>query len=224
MIDLYAYTSANCWKAAIMLEETGLPYTVNLVDLFAGDQRTPEYLAMFPVGKVPAIVDYDADDFKVYGSTAILLYLAEKTGKLWPKDGKERTETFEWLMFATTDYGMGFINWTHYELRSVQRVEYVIDEMHEFVKRMCKVADERLQDREYLVGDYSIADIAAFSFVSRQLEHEELVEAYPNLKRWRDSIEAREAVQRGLKVPVLTDDALKSEAAAYTRFAGPVAA
>ncbi len=202
MIDLYGYTTPNCWKASIMLEETGLPYTPHLIHLRKGDQKTPEYTARVPAGKVPSMVDRDADDLPVYGSSPILIYLAEKTGMFWPKDGRARIETFDWFMFNTTDFGFGFINWTHY-LRLPEKNEFAINDTRIFVERMCEIADKRLRDREYFVGDYSIADIAAIPFICRARRDEELLAPYPNLTRWADAIEAREAVQRGLAVPVV---------------------
>src|SRR6185503_15977569 len=165
MIDLYTAPTPNGWKASIVLEELGLPYEVHLVNLLAGDQKAPEYLKINPNGRIPTIVDRDADDFAVFESGAILIYLAEKTGRLMPTDPLGRSEVIQWVMFQMGGIGpmQGQANVFHRYFP--EKIPAVIERYQNETRRLYGVLDRRLADREWLVGEYSIADIANWSWV-----------------------------------------------------------
>jgi GST-like protein len=205
MIDLYTAPTPNGWKISIALEELGLPYEVHRIDLMAGDQRKPEYLAINPNGRIPTIVDRDADDFAVFESGAILIYLAEKTGKLMPTDPKGRSQVIQWLMFQMGGVGpmQGQANvfYRYFE----EKLPSVISRYHNETKRLYKVLDKQLEGRDYITGEYSIADIANFAWIRIYFWAGVEIDDLPNLKAWIERIAERPAVQRGVAVPVPPD-------------------
>jgi GSH-dependent disulfide-bond oxidoreductase len=203
MIQLYTWGTPNGKKVSIMLEEVGLPYEVHPINLAKGEQMTPEYLAINPNNKIPAIIDSDGpggQPLKLFESGAILMYLAEKTGKLWPKDMRTRYEVIQWLMFQMGGVGPMF-GQANYFFRLAEKVPYAIERFHKEALRLYGVLDKELGQREYLAGEYSIADIATYPWVGRHEIHQVKLEQFPNVKRWFDAISTRPAVQRGMAVP-----------------------
>ncbi len=196
MTDLYMFATPNCWKASIMLEEAGVPYTVKWINLRERQNVTPEFLAKCPIAKVPYL---DDDGIGVYSSAAILLYVAEKTGKLMPKSGKPRAEALEWLMFALTDLTNSWVYRNRFKNMLPEKDAYAIELFEKDHARILAHAEKRLADRAFLCGEFSAADIAAFPQVGGPYRDKELLKAYPNLTRWADAIEARPAVKRGLR-------------------------
>jgi len=202
MIDLYTAATPNGWKASVTLEEMGLPYEVHAIDLMKGEQRTPDYLKINPNGRIPAIVDREADNFAVFESGAILIYLAEKTGKLMPTDAKGRSTVIQWLMFQMGGVGpmMGQANVFYRYLP--EKIELAIKRYQGEVTRLFGVLDGRLADHQYLAGDYSIADIANWCWVRTAAWSGVDTEPFANLRRWAGEIAERPAAQAGIKVPV----------------------
>lgn len=203
MIDLYFWPTPNGYKAAIMLEETGFDYTVKPIDITAGDQFARAFLAISPNNKVPAIVDFSGPDGKsisVFESGAILIYLAEKCGKLIPEDPRQRIEVFEWLMFQMGGFGPMLGQAHHFRVYASEKIEYAIKRYTDEATRLYQVLETRLEGRGYVAGDYSIADISLFTWVRpRKMQGQDLAN-YPNIQRWYNSIKARPAVQAGLSV------------------------
>src|SRR5512144_790720 len=197
MIDLYTASTPNGWKASIALEELGLPYEVHAIDLLAGEQKRPEFLRISPNGRIPAIVDRDAGDFAVFESGAILIYLAEKAGRLLPTDPKGRSLVMQWLMFQMGGIGpmMGQAN--VFFRYFPEKIQPAIDRYHGEVRRLFGVLDTRLADHEYLAGDYSIADIANWAWVRGYKWSGVSIEGLPHLARWLELLAARPACQRG---------------------------
>jgi GSH-dependent disulfide-bond oxidoreductase len=203
MIELYTWGTPNGKKVSIMIEEIGIPYEVRPINLQQGDQFKPEYLAINPNNKIPAIIDTDGPDGKpltLFESGAILMYLAEKTGKLWPKDTRKRYEVIQWLMFQMGGVGPMF-GQANYFFRAQEKVPQAIDRFHKEALRLYKVLDQQLASREFLAGEYSIADIATYPWVWRHEMHQIKLEDFPKVKRWYDAISARPAVQRGMAIP-----------------------
>ncbi len=216
MIDLYTAATPNGHKVSIALEELALPYTLKVLDLSKGEQKTPAFLAINPNGRIPAIVDHDLDNFAVFESGAILVYLAEKTGKLMPTDVKGRSLVMQWLMFQMGGIGpmMGQAN-VFYRYFP-EKIQSVIDRYQGESKRLFRVMDSHLKDHEFLAGDYSIADIANWAWVRTHRWSGVEVDDLPHLKRWRDQLRERPAVQRGIERPpssldLRTDDAAKAK-------------
>jgi GST-like protein len=201
MIDLYTAATPNGHKVSIALEELDLPYTLKVLDLSKAEQKTPEFLAINPNGRIPAIVDRGEDDFAVFESGAILIYLAEKTGKLLPSDLKGRSRVLQWLMFQMGGIGpmMGQAN-VFYRYFP-EKIQAAIDRYQGESKRLFRVLDGHLKDHEYLAGDYSIADIANFAWVRTHRWSGVEVDDLPHLQRWLDAIRVRPAVERGLQAP-----------------------
>jgi glutathione S-transferase len=216
MIDLYTAPTPNGWKVSIALEELGLPYEVHVVNLLAGDQKKPEYVALNPNGRIPTIVDRDADHFAVFESGAILIYLAEKTGQLMPTDRKGRSLVIQWLMFQMGGVGpmMGQAN--VFFRYFPEKIQPAIDRYQNECRRLFEVLNNRLADHEWLAADYSIADIANWSWVRTYKWSGISVEGLDHLRRWMDALTARPACQKGVdvpfKVPTLTES--DSDAAA----------
>ncbi len=205
MIQLYTWGTPNGKKVSIMLEELGLPYEVHAVNLAKGDQLKPEYLAVNPNNKIPSIIDPDGPGgkpLKLFESGAILLYLAEKTGKYLPQDPAKRYETIQWLMFQMGGVGPMF-GQANYFYRLEEKVPYAIERFYKEAVRLYKVLDKELGERKYVASDYSIADIATYPWVGRHDGHNVKLEEFPNVKRWFDEISARPAVKRGMEVPKL---------------------
>lgn len=207
MIDLYTAPTPNGWKVSIALEEMGLEYTPILVNLMTGDQKKPEYLEINPNGRIPTIVDRDNDDFAVFESGAILIYLADKTGQLLPADLKKRSQVLQWLMFQMGGVGpmMGQAN--VFFRYFPEKIPAAIERYQSESKRLLAVLDTRLKDHEYLVDDYSIADIANWAWARTHPWSGVDVADLPHLQRWMDQIGARPASQAGIMVPGKIDTA-----------------
>jgi GST-like protein len=201
MIDLYTSPTPNGFKISIALEELGLPYTVHAIDLGAKDQKKPEFLARNPNGRIPVIVDRDAGDFPVFESGAILLYLAEKTGKLLPTEPKARSVAIQWLMFQMGGVGpmMGQAN--VFFRYFPEKLQPAIDRYQNESRRLLEVLDTRLAQVEYLAGDYSIADIATWPWARIHEWSGVSIEGLTHLDRWLKAIADRPAAQRGILVP-----------------------
>jgi GSH-dependent disulfide-bond oxidoreductase len=218
MIDLYTAATPNGHKASIALEELGLPYALKVLDLTAGEQKRPDFLAINPNGRIPAIVDHDADGFAVFESGAVLIYLAEKTGRLMPTDVKGRSRVLQWLMFQMGGIGpmMGQAN--VFFRYFPEKIPAVIDRYQGETKRLFRVLDTHLKDHEYLAGDYSIADIANWAWVRTHRWSGVDIDDLPHLKRWRDTIRSRPAVQRGIEMPPSKVDLTRDGDEAARRF------
>jgi GSH-dependent disulfide-bond oxidoreductase len=213
MIDLYTAPTPNGHKASITLEELGIPYEVHIVNLLAGDQKQPEFLRINPNGRIPAIVDRDADDFAVFESGAIMIYLAEQAGKLLPTDRKGRSLVIQWLMFQMGGVGpmMGQAN-VFYRYFP-ERLQSAIDRYQHESRRLFEVLDGRLANHEWLAGDYSIADIANWSWVRTHKWSGVSIEGLDHLQRWMAQMAARPACQRGVDVPFRMPDLAETTAA-----------
>jgi GST-like protein len=205
MIELFTAATPNGWKASIALEELGIPYKVRRIDFDKREQKEPWYLKINPNGRIPAIVDHDNDGFAVFESGAILIYLAEKAGKLLPADVKGRSLVIQWLMFQMGGIGpmMGQAN-VFYRY-APERIPYAIERYQREVRRLFEVLESRLKDNEYLAGDYSIADIANWSWVRGYKWTGVTLDGLPGVQRWLDTIAKRPAVQRGVDVPEPVD-------------------
>jgi GST-like protein len=203
MIELYSWTTPNGHKIHIMLEETGLPYRVHKINLGAKEQTRPEYLKINPNGKIPAIVDTDGPDGKplaIFESAAILVHLAQKSGKFLPTEPRARYATLEWLMFQIANIGPMYGQAFHFRSVAPERVPYAIDRYTNEVGRLLGVMDKRLFEQPYLAGpEYTIADIASWTWVRNSHSFGFNMENYPNVQRWVSTIAERPAVRRGLK-------------------------
>jgi GST-like protein len=206
MIDLYSAATPNGHKVSIALEELALPYTLHALALEQGQQKEPWFLAINPNGRIPAIVDRAEDDFAVFESGAILIYLAEKSGQLMPGEFKARSVVLQWLMFQMGGIGpmMGQAN-VFYRYFP-EKIQPAIDRYQGETKRLFQVLDTRLREHEYLAGDYSIADIANWAWVRTHNWSGVGLDDLPHLQRWVDAIAARPAVQRGLLMPASKRD------------------
>lgn len=213
MIDYFGYITTMSWRASIALEELGLDYRFSSVNIGSGEQFTPEYTARNPMQKVPVIIDHDPADggepITVFESGAILVYLAEKTGKLMPRDPRERAEFHAWFFWVVNSYGAalglpGATFHTDPKYRLFDKTDYGQATYEYFTNASVRFhgkLEERLADREFICGDYSIIDIAAIgSTVPLLLHGIEDLSAYPNLSRWYDTVRKRPAVARGLAV------------------------
>ena len=205
MIDLYTWGTPNGRKVSILLEELGLPYAVRSVDIGKKQQFEPAFLAVNPNGKIPAIVDQDADGgpLAVFESGAILMYLAEKAGRFWPKPVRERTAVTEWLMFQMGGLGPMAGQSHHFRRAAPEPIPYAIERYTAESRRIYGVMDQRLAGSPYLAGDYSIADMACFPWIARHEWQQIDLADFPNLKRWYDALAARPAVAKGMAVPFL---------------------
>lgn len=201
MIDLYTSATPNGWKATIALEELGLLYELHTVDLSEGEQRRPQFLALNPNGRIPVIVDREEDNFAVFESGAILIYLAEKTGQLMPTDAKGRSLVIQWLMFQMGGIGPMQGQAVTFERYFPEDVPQARARYKNETRRLYEVLDRRLGDVEFLAGDYSIADIATWSWVHTHRWSRIPVDGLENLARWIEAIRARPACQRGILIP-----------------------
>ncbi|NQZ99234.1 MAG: glutathione S-transferase N-terminal domain-containing protein [Myxococcales bacterium] len=201
MIDLYTAPTPNGWKVSILLEEAEIPYTVKPIDLGKLEQKEDWFLRINPNGRIPAIVDRDADDFAVFESGACLIYLAEKSGRFLPTDLEGRSLVMQWLMFQMGGVGPMQGQANVFFRYAPEKIQFAIDRYQNETRRLYEVLDGRLAEAEYLAGDYSIADMATWSWVSLAgwagIETADLA----HLTRWIDAIAARPAVQRGRNVP-----------------------
>ena len=201
MIDLYTWATPNGHKVSVTLEELGLAYTVKPVDIGKGEQKQPGFLKLNPNGRIPAIVDREEGDFAVFESGAIMLYLAEKTGKLLPPDRKGRSRVTQWLMFQMGGVGPMLGQAHHFRIYAPEKIGYAIDRYTNEARRLYGVMNRRLAKSKYIAGPaYTIADIAIFPWL-RSWKNQGIDWAdYPHLKGWFDEIAGRPAVQRGVEV------------------------
>jgi GST-like protein len=207
MIDLYTWTTPNGFKISIALEELALPYRVLPIDIGRGAQFAREFLAISPNNKIPAIVDGEGPggrSISIFESGAILMYLADKTGRLMPTDPARRWAATEWLFFQMASIGPMLGQAGHFRNYAPEKIAYAIDRYTNEAKRLYGVLDHRLAGHEYLADEFSIADIAVYPWLARPDFHGVDVGDYPNVARWREAIAARPAVRRGLLVPETT--------------------
>ena len=201
MIDLYTSPTPNGHKISIMLEEIGMDYTVHNIKLAEKDQRRPEFLAMNPNGRIPVIVDRANDDFVIFESGAILIYLAEKTGQLLPQEEKARSRVIQWLMFQMGGIGpmMGQANvfYRYFD----EKIPAVIDRYQHESLRLLTVLDQQLNERDYLCDEYSIADIANWCWAAGHEWSGIDIDGLDNLKAWIERLGDRPAVQKGRNIP-----------------------
>ncbi|WP_295548532.1 glutathione S-transferase N-terminal domain-containing protein [uncultured Pseudacidovorax sp.] len=204
VIDVYSWPTPNGHKVHIMLEETGLPYRAHAVDIGQGDQFAPEFLAISPNNKIPAITDPvgpDGQPLSLFESGAILVYLAAKTGQLLPQGDRERFEVLQWLMFQMGGVGPMLGQAHHFRMYAPDKLPYAIERYTNEAKRLYGVIDRRLEKSAFVGGaDYSIADIAIFPWLRSWQNQGVVMDDYPALKAWFDGIAARPAVQRGVQV------------------------
>ena len=217
LIDLYTAPTPNGWKASVALEELGTPYEVHAINFSKDEQKTDGFLAICPNGRIPAIVDRDNDNFAVFESGALLIYLAEQAGRLLPTDMKGRSEVIQWLMFQMGGIGpmMGQSNvffryWPN-------KIQPVIDRYQSETARLFGVLDRRLDDNEFLAGDYSIADIANWCWARTHEWSGVDIAPFQHLKRWIDCIRARPAVDRGVKVPFVQKIETKQDEESFAK-------
>jgi GST-like protein len=205
MIELFTAATPNGWKASITLEELELPYKVRRIDFQKREQKEPWYLKLNPNGRIPTIVDHDNGGFAVFESGALMIYLAEKAGKLLPSDVKGRSLVIQWLMFQMGGIGpmMGQAN-VFYRY-APERIPYAIERYQREVRRLLEVLDTRLEEHEFLAGAYSIADIANWSWVRGYKWSGVDIDGLDHLSRWLDAIGNRPAVKRGVDVPEPVD-------------------
>ncbi len=200
MIDLYTWSTPNGRKVSILLEELGLPYTVHAVNIGKDEQFAPDFLAIAPNNKIPALVDHDTG-VSLFESGAIMIYLAEKTGQYLPTEAKARAAVMQWLMWQMGGFGP-MLGQAHVFLKFNRGLSQPAEERFaKEAKRLYGVLDRQLAENDHVAGDYSIADMAIFPWVARHDWHEIDLTAYPNVLRWYRALAARPAVQRGYQVP-----------------------
>jgi GSH-dependent disulfide-bond oxidoreductase len=202
MIDLYTWSTPNGRKVSIMLEEIGLPYTVHAVDIGKDEQFKPDFLKISPNNRIPAIVDRSNGDLPLFESGAILMYLAEKTGKLMPSNERARWHAVQWLMWQMGGVGP-MLGQIHHFLRAAKgKAPYADERYVKEGKRLYGVLDRQLARSDYVAGDYSIADISIWPWISRFEWQTIDMNEYPNVVRWYKAIAARPAVEKGYHIPV----------------------
>jgi GST-like protein len=202
-IELYYWPTPNGWKISIMLEECGLPYTVHSVNIGRGDQFRPEFLAISPNNKMPAIVDPNGPGgrpISVFESGAILQYLGRKTGLFYPSDERARVDVDQWLFWQMAGLGPMAGQTHHFRIYAPDKIPYAIDRYTNETNRLYGVLDKRLADREFLAGDYSIADMATYPWAKLWERQGQDISQFGNMRRWLEANAARPAVQRGLAV------------------------
>lgn len=214
MIDLYTWTTGNGRKIPIFLEETGTPYRLHLVNINKGEQKTPAFLAICPNGKIPAIVDQDGPGGKpltLFESGAILIYLAEKTGKLIPNDPADRYRTIQWVMFQMANVGPMFGQANHFRSKAPAGNDYGIKRYTDESARLCRVLDKRLGEARFIAGpDYTIADITTYAWLRKPKDQGQNIDDYPSIKRWFAEVDARPAVQRAQELVLAAADKHKA--------------
>jgi len=198
MIDLYYWTTPNGHKITIFLEETGLPYTLKRIDIGRGDQFDPGFLKIAPNNRIPAIVDHDPGDggeaLSVFESGAILVYLAAKTGRFLPRETRAWVEVLQWLMWQMAGLGPMAGQNHHFVQYAPERIPYAMERYVKETARLYGVLNKRLADREYVAGDYSIADMACYPWIVPHTRQQQNLDDFPHLKRWFEAIRARPAV------------------------------
>ena len=203
-LQLYSLPTPNGVKASIMLEETGLPYEAHRVGFDTQDQLSPEFLSLNPNNKIPAIIDPHGpggQPLALFESGAILIYLAEKSGRFLPADARARYAALQWLMFQMGGVGPMFGQTHHFLRYAPEPVPYAIERYRTETARLYGVLNRRLGEADFLAGEYSVADIATYPWVARHEWHDIRLADYPNVARWYAAIGARPAVQRGMAVP-----------------------
>ncbi len=204
MIDLYYWPTPNGWKISIALEEMELPYETKFVNIGRGEQFEPEFLAISPNNRMPAIVDHDptggGEPVSVFESGAILIYLAEKTGKFLPQDVRGRAHVLEWLMWQMGGFGPMLGQNHHFNIYAPEKVPYAIERYTNETSRLYGVLDRQLADREWICGDYSIADMACWGWVIPHDRQGITLDDFKNVRRWYDAMKERPGVQRGFSV------------------------
>jgi GSH-dependent disulfide-bond oxidoreductase len=214
MIELFTAATPNGWKISIALEEMGLPYTLRPLALSKLEQKEEWFLEINPNGRIPAIIDHDNGDFAVFESGAILIYLADKSGKLLPAEPKARSRVLQWLMFQMSGVGpmMGQAN--VFFRYAPEKIPYAIERYQREVRRLFEVMERQLASHEYIAGpDYSIADMALWSWVAGYGWSGVKLEDLSQLNRWMELIAARPAAQRGRNIPPPTDSSKLAESA-----------
>jgi GST-like protein len=204
LIDLYTWSTPNGRKVSIFLEEAGLPYRVHAIDIGKNEQFAPDFLAISPNNKIPAIVDQEGPEgkpFSLFESGAILLYLAWKTGRFLPRMVTDQFQAIQWLMFQMGGVGPMFGQVHHFVRAAPEPVPYAIERYTKETRRLYGVLDRHFQSHEYLAAEYSIADIATYPWVARHEWHRVDLHDFPAVKRWFDLVGARPGVQRGMAVP-----------------------
>nr|WP_321525342.1 glutathione S-transferase N-terminal domain-containing protein [uncultured Cohaesibacter sp.] len=202
-IDLYYWPTPNGWKITILLEELGVPYNLHYINIGAGDQFKPEFLAVSPNNKMPAIVDPEGPGgapISVFESGAILLYLARKFGRFLPQDERGRVEVEQWLMWQMGGFGPMLGQNHHFAVYAPEKIEYAIKRYRDETHRLYGVLNKALAGRDYVAGDYSIADMAIVGWVVPHERQAIDLEEFPNVKRWFEVLKAREAVATGLAI------------------------
>jgi len=203
MIDFYGWYTSNARKVAILLEETATPYNLHIIDIGRGDQFDPDFLKISPNNKIPVIVDHDGpggSTVPVFESGAILIYLAEKTGQFMPEDAVRRTEVMQWLMFQMASVGPMFGQCNHFSRYAKEKIPYAIKRYINECKRLYRVIDHQLEGREFITGNYSIADMAIYPWAKSFDWRDQDPDEVPNVKRWVEAMETRPAVQRAMEV------------------------
>lgn len=200
MIDLYYWPTPNGWKISIMLEECGLEYRIVPVNIMRGEQFNPEFLRIGPNNRMPVIVDHNASGgpISIFESGAILIYLAEKTGQFMPKDLHGRYDVMQWLMWQMGGLGPMAGQAHHFRQYAPEKIPYAIDRYTKEVGRLYGVMNKRLEDREFLAGDYSIADMACYPWAVPYERQGQNLDEMPHLKRWFQAMKARPGVERGM--------------------------
>ena len=201
MIELYTAGTPNGKKASIMLEEVGLEYNVHHINLRKLEQKEEWYLKINPNGRIPAIIDRDNDDFSVFESGAILIYLAEKTGMLLPKDDKGRSFVIQWLMFQMAGIGPMQGQANVFYRYVPEKIQYAINRYQNETKRLYGILDKQLEENEYIAVDYSIADIATWPWIDAHEWAGISLDKFPSLSRWHDQVGKRPAVLKGKNIP-----------------------
>lgn len=203
MIDLYYWTTSNGHKIMIFLEEAQLPFSVNPINIGRGDQFKPEFLTISPNNRIPAIVDHNPLDggssISVFESGAILFYLADKLGRFIGSGARGRSEVLQWLFWQAAGQGPTTGEYYHYNLYAKEKYPYAIERYATEIQRLLSVLDERLTDRAFLAGEYSVADIACFPWTKSYVHQDNSIAAFPNVARWVEAIEARPAVERAYR-------------------------
>src|SRR6266403_717146 len=218
MIDLYFWPTPNGYKVTVMCEEVGLKYNVIPINIGAGDQFKPDFLKISPNNRMPAVIDHDGPDGKpiaIFESGAILMYLAEKTGKLMPSDTRGKYNVIQWLMFQMASVGPMLGQAHHFRRYAPEKLEYAIERYTNEAKRIYNVIDKRLSEAPYLAGEYSIADIATYPWLVPHNMQGQNLDDTPHLKRWFEAIRNRPAVEKGFAV--MAEEVAKMRAAMEQR-------
>ena len=211
MIELYYWPTPNGHKISIMLEEVGIEYELHPINIMAGEQFEPDFLAISPNNRIPAIVDTDGPGgqrYTLFESGAILMYLAEKSSKLWPEEMGQRYRVIQWLLFQVANVGPKFGECGHFRGYAPEPFPYSIERYYKETLRLYGLMDQQLKNRPFLAGEYSIADIAVFPWTMPMVRklHELDIDEFPSVKQWSEKIQARPAVQRGV---ALLEDRIK---------------